>query len=286
MPKQPTFSHVFDEKLSRCLVCGGSCLVDHKRDYRNVLIVRCGSCQFQFMNPQYEDNYIRQFYDDFYVDGDESKAHEAEHEYNFDYYLRLLEKRAAVGELLDVGCGSGSMLAVAKRRGWNVSGYDVDFNSTRAVAARLGEERIFSGDFLQLDETNKYDVITLHQVLEHIKSPNEYLQKLGRLLKDGGYLFVAVPNIHSISKRTKFMLEAARIRRKNVGKYYDTYHHLLYFTPGTLRELLSRHNFAVEFGRHCHKSKIRESGLLRFLKNQLSERIIPTSAFFVIAKKS
>ena len=54
--------HVFDAHLDHCLCCGSQNIRDYKKDYRDVMIVRCGDCGFQFMNPQFEDNYIHQYY--------------------------------------------------------------------------------------------------------------------------------------------------------------------------------------------------------------------------------
>lgn len=283
---KPIFNHIVDAKLGSCLICEGTQLIDYKRDWRNVLISRCTYCGFQFMNPQYEDHYIHQYYVDSYIDADRSKSHLVSNLSSYELYLGRIERYLAPGKLLDIGCGNGSLLAVARDRGWQISGYDVDSNSTKAVSERLGETNIYTGDFLCLCESQKYDAITLNQVLEHVKKPNEYLQKIRHLLADGGYVFVAVPNIHSVSNKLKFILESAGIRRKNVGKYYDTYHHLLYFTPSTLRRLLAKHGFASVNSGNCHKTTRRESRAAQFFKNKISGRVFPSSAFFVIAQKA
>jgi 2-polyprenyl-3-methyl-5-hydroxy-6-metoxy-1,4-benzoquinol methylase len=285
MTEQPTFDHVFDEKLESCLICEKKQLSDYKRDWRDVLISRCSFCGFQFMNPQYEDRYIHQYYIDSYVDTARSKTHKTAYEPAYSLYLSLVERHMDPGRLLDIGCGNGSLLAVARERGWQISGYDVDGNSTKAVSERLGETNIFSGDFLELDESQQYDAITLHQVLEHVKNPNEHLQKIRRLLADGGYVFVAVPNIHSVSNKLKFILESIGVRRKNVGKYYDTYHHLLYFTPSTLPRLLTKHGFTPVHTQNCYKANVRESRAVQFVKNNITGRLFPSSAFLVVARK-
>jgi 2-polyprenyl-3-methyl-5-hydroxy-6-metoxy-1,4-benzoquinol methylase len=278
------FNHVFDQKLERCLVCGEEHLADHITDWRNVLISRCSNCSFQFMNPQYDADYIHQFYIDAYADDEASKHHGARHEQIYSFYLDLVERYKSPGSLLDIGCGDGNLLAVARQRGWQISGYDVDDNSTKAVSDRLDGASIFTGDFLALEESIRYDVITLHQVLEHVKNPNEYLQKLRKLLTNDGYVFVAVPNIRSFSNSVKAFLEHVGIRKKNIGKYYDTYHHLLYFTPPTLRKLLTKHGFTPVYTGNCLKTSVGESKLSKMLKRYVIGHFFPPAAFFVIAK--
>ena len=284
MPDKTNLDHVFDEKLECCLVCGKECLTDHIVDWRNVLISRCSSCGFQFMNPQYEGGYIHQFYVDFYVDDDGSKRHGERLAQSFNFYLEIIERRKSPGRLLDIGCGNGTLLATARQRGWQVSGYDVDENSTQAVSDRLDGASVFTGDFLDLDESNKYDAITLHQVLEHVKYPNEYFQKLRRLLNNDGYVFIAVPNIRSFSNSMKALLEYIGVRKKNLGKYYDTYHHLLYFTPPTLRRLLAEHEFTTVYTGNCIKAREDQSKISKWLKRYVTGRLFPPSAFFVIAR--
>jgi 2-polyprenyl-3-methyl-5-hydroxy-6-metoxy-1,4-benzoquinol methylase len=204
--------------------------------------------------------------------------------YGHNFYLSLIEKHMSPGRLLDIGCGNGHLLEAAIRRGWSVHGYDVDKTSTQVVADRLNIE-VGYGDFFSSNLGNEYDLVTMHQVLEHVKDPNTYLSTIYSLINKDGYLFVAVPNIKSLSNVIKYKLEQKGIRKNNIGKYYDTAHHILYFEPKTLTALLNNHGFKVVYQRNCHSTRPNQSRIKRFIMRNFSDHLFGKSAFFIIAKK-
>ena len=274
----------FDDKISNCIACGSPDIPDHLVDHRSIVISRCRRCGFQFMNPQYSDQYLNEFYSQYLDDEDYDYWHEplmASH----DFYLSLVENHSKPGKMLDIGCGNGHLMEAAQRRGWSVQGYDVDQASTQKVADRLGVE-VAHGDFHSCDLGDDYDLVAMHQVLEHLKEPNKYLEKIHSLLNDGGILFVAVPNIRSLSSKLKFGLEQLGLRRKNIGKYYDTSHHVLYFDPRTLTRLLGNHGFQVVTRRNCLSARPGQTSLKRFIMKNLTDHLFAKSAFLVVARKT
>ena len=202
----------FDEKLDKCIACSSHEITDHMIDFRKISISKCNKCGFQFMNPQFTDRYLSEYYSNYMEDEDFDYWHEALL-YGHDFYFSLIEKYIAPGKLLDIGCGNGHLLEAAIRRGWSAHGYDVDKESTQAVSDRLGIE-VDYGDFFSANLGDGYDLITMHQVLEHLKKPNEYLNKVYSLIKNDGYLFVAVPNIRSLSNKIKYSFEQKGIKKK------------------------------------------------------------------------
>ena len=97
--------------------------------------------------------------------------------------------------LLDIGCGTGDFLLNCKNNGWSVVGVEPNKNARSLAETKLSENntsQIYSE--LSLIDSEKFDVITLWHVLEHIPNLNEYISKLKLLLKPNGVLIVAVPN--------------------------------------------------------------------------------------------
>lgn len=100
------------------------------------------------------------------------------------------------GKLLDVGCGSGNMLKIAKQLGWDVMGLEIDPNAVKAAQA-LGLN-VVQGDYRKLNElAQSFDCIICSHVLEHVHNPLELLDLLQKALKHGGTLLLSLPNAKS-----------------------------------------------------------------------------------------
>lgn len=104
------------------------------------------------------------------------------------------------GRLLDVGCGNGSFLRIARSCGWSAVGVDPD---PRAVAGcRAQGFEVLCGGIEQLaGQENRFDVITLNHVIEHLHDPVSILAGCHELLKPGGRLWLETPNIESSGLR-------------------------------------------------------------------------------------
>ena len=194
----------FDKKIDKCIICNSHNIADHLVDFRNINISKCSECDFQFMNPQYTDNYLSEYYSTYTTAEDYNHIKESLL-YGHDFYFSLIEKYANKGTLLDIGCGNGHLLNAAIKRGWSGQGYDVDKESTQITAKRL-DVKVYHGDFFSNQYDGNYNLITMHQVLEHLKEPNKYLEKIYSLIKKDGYIFIAVPNIKSLSNKLKLSL--------------------------------------------------------------------------------
>ena len=99
-------------------------------------------------------------------------------------------------KLLDVGCGNGEFLELAKHYGWDVSGIDFDIEAVKT--ARLKGLDVIHGGIKAVNKDEKYDYITLSHVIEHVYNPAEFLQSCIELLNKGGVLWLETPNIESI----------------------------------------------------------------------------------------
>ena len=274
----------FDEKIKHCIACKSCDIKDHLVDFKNITISKCKNCGFQFMNPQYSNAYLADFYSQ-YIDAKDFEEWNETSLYVHGFYLSLIEKYIKPGKLIDIGCGNGHLMKAALNRGWSVHGYDIDDATTRKVMERLGVT-IDSGNFFAAKLGSDYDLITMHQVLEHLKNPNEYLEKVHSLIKSGGFLFVAVPNIKSLSSRIKSWQEKIGLRKRNVGKHYDTSHHLSYFEPKTIVTLLKQHGFKVVYKRNCHSMRANKTKLRRFINKNLTDHLFAKSAFLIVAQKT
>lgn len=100
------------------------------------------------------------------------------------------------GLLLDVGCGNGGFLVLARQAGWSVEG--LDFDATAVATARSRDLPVTLGGIDALSAHHeRYDVITLSHVIEHVHDPVSFMRQLFDLMKPGGQLWIETPNLAS-----------------------------------------------------------------------------------------
>lgn len=113
---------------------------------------------------------------------------------------RYLPRVPVHGRLLDVGAGNGAFINRARNRGWDVAGAEPD-PAALAQAERQGLHVRNGGIECFAKEQNRFDVITMSHVIEHVHDPRETLTQALRLLKPGGRLYLETPNIGSLGQR-------------------------------------------------------------------------------------
>lgn len=106
----------------------------------------------------------------------------------------------AGGSLLDLGCGDGAFLRLARSCGWDVVGLDPD---PKAVANCVKQGlKVLEGGIERFHrDRDLFDVITMSHVVEHLHDPVGVLKACHRLLKPGGRLWIETPNVASLGHR-------------------------------------------------------------------------------------
>lgn len=152
---------------------------------------------------------------------------------------------------LDIGAGEGKTLLEGLRRGWNVTGIDIVDN--RINTAKSPEVKFIKARFLDYEfPINQYDFIYLDSVLEHVLNPKEYLQKINRILKPGGIVYVGVPNEDSLFndiRKIAFALTGKKHLSEKI-KPFDSPYHVIGFNKKSLEFIFERTNFKIKFMRN------------------------------------
>jgi 2-polyprenyl-3-methyl-5-hydroxy-6-metoxy-1,4-benzoquinol methylase len=91
------------------------------------------------------------------------------------------------GRYLDIGCGSGGILCFARKEGWDVKGLEISDDYAKHVKERLGIE-VETANFLEYENPReKYELVSLIHVLEHLPDSVLTMNKISGLLVDRGY---------------------------------------------------------------------------------------------------
>jgi 2-polyprenyl-3-methyl-5-hydroxy-6-metoxy-1,4-benzoquinol methylase len=139
--------------------------------------------------------------------------------------LDWLGARTTGRRLLDVGCGQGQFVDTASSAGWRAFGIDLAKDAI-AIARSFGVECREEDFFASTLDGERFDVITMTELIEHVPAPGRFLQRARELLGPGGLLYLTTPNFSSLSRRIMG------------GEWYPVLpEHLSYFTPRVLCEL-------------------------------------------------
>lgn len=237
----------------RCPVCGSP---DASRRYRitRFEILACRACGQIYLDPMPDAEEIRELFRQLYTSG-EGSVPELKDYYGFCYHdeptnplvqqyeawLAEIEKRRAPGRLLDVGCGTGLFLSVARRRGWEPFGIDDSAEATRWAREHFGLEPWCGGFEDFASEGRRFDVITGWDIIEHAREPVALLQAARRCLAPGGLVALSTPNQRSIlDLMAGWMYRATGGRVTAPLEKFYIEQHFLYFTPDSLRSCLER----------------------------------------------
>lgn len=204
--------------------------------------VRCLSCRLVYIDPVPPEATTHESYGPGYYEPWQGREERSRLRL-WRRRLRLVEARSRRGTLLDVGCGDGLFLSVAREAGWHVDGIEFSPEGARRSSARLGRpvavgdltrERLLKGPF---------DVITLWHVLEHLVEPGAMLDAARARLLPGGLLVVAVPNLDNLPMQAAYRLARGRpLPLYEVGAREP---HISHFDPQTLPAFLARRGFTT-----------------------------------------
>lgn len=131
--------------------------------------------------------------------------------------------------LLDVGCGAGQFLLRAQAAGYSAEGIDPDHKSVAFVRETLNIPAR-AGSFEVLDARDRFDVIGMLGVLEHVEDPVGFLEAARDRLSARGELLVGVPNVHSLNRRI------SRLSKHDWDMFLEP-GHLYHYGAETLRRL-------------------------------------------------
>jgi len=220
-------------------------------------IVRCKLCDFAYTNPRLKARFLKRLYSEGYFKNNNSHvigyADYVKDEENitktFLKRLAMIEKHVKKGRLLDVGCATGFFLNSARENGWSVEGVEVsDFAAD--FARKKFDLQIYVGDIEKINlPKNRYDLITMWDVIEHIVNPIKVLKHLRASLTDNGILVMTTPDEGSIP---------ARITKHKWVGYKLSDEHLAYFSKKTMINLLEQTGFSMinshQVGKYVHFS--------------------------------
>jgi 2-polyprenyl-3-methyl-5-hydroxy-6-metoxy-1,4-benzoquinol methylase len=181
----------------RQLVPGDLAITDDR--YGTTLrLLDCDGCSFRFADPaalpELSELY-RSLDDPAYEDGAEPRLAQQR-----ELLRRVLRAAPGTKSVLDVGTATGLLLAAAAEAGLEAVG--VEPSESLAAAGRRSGRDVRTGALADADlGDQRFDLVTLVDVLEHVIDPVALLESAVRRLAPGGRLLVVTPDVSSVAAR-------------------------------------------------------------------------------------
>jgi 2-polyprenyl-3-methyl-5-hydroxy-6-metoxy-1,4-benzoquinol methylase len=179
--------------------------------------VICKSCGMIFTNPQPTSETLKWFYESDQRFG-ESSSHFRE------LQVKFIQNNVSQDckTIFDIGAFNGKFLDILKGKGYEVFGIEPSEEGVQQALDHYDIKLIngfFNEEILKtLDD--KFDVVTIRHVLEHIQSPLDFLKCVIRVTNQNKYIFIEVP-------------DASRPFSDNVADFFSN-QHIMHFTEGSL----------------------------------------------------
>jgi SAM-dependent methyltransferase len=211
-------------------------------------LLYCPGCDLGFVDPMPTPAELTEFYasDAYFEGGHEGFGFENQKEVGdglrvslltgWPYLDRLEEIVPSRGSILDVGCGTGFRLSVAKERGWDAQGVELSEYASGVGRDHYGLQvkncRLAEADFAP----ESFDAIMINAVLEHVPDPVRLLSEASALLRPGGGMAILLP--HYGSPRAKMRGAAWNEIRPP--------EHLTFHSHASIRAMAERSGLQVE----------------------------------------
>lgn len=198
-------------------------------------LVRCTNCEHIQIRNWPEQLEIKHY--DYYLNRLGADRKDRYREINTLRQKELLTefgKRTSGRKILDVGCGEGQFVYTANQNGWKALGIDLSEPAIQLCKKFGANARSIDFFSAELDR-EKFDVIVMSELIEHVPHPGRFLKRAEELLLAGGFLYLTTPNFRSLTERSL---------RQNWSAI--SIQHISYFYPSSFKRLVqSQTHFIV-----------------------------------------
>ncbi len=233
-----------------CILCNSgeaTYLADYSYHGERLSIVECKKCGLIYTNPRLTKEREIELFQDSYFNLADEEAWGVNRLPNYRALLDKLEKFHRPGRLLDMGCGFGHFLKFARVRGWEC--YGVEPSKAACDYARNNLDfNVIQGELREGSfSTNFFDAVVLWDVLYLFSDPVSELNKINRIMKEGGVLGIRIVTNKGPFMKLFLVLSNLHFVKRKSSSYYPFWNPdwLYNFSRKNLNRLLKNSGFNI-----------------------------------------
>ena len=223
-------------KIAECLVCKNNKLTYFESSLRNDYdLGECEVCNFKYAHPRPNIDFLVDYYNGissvrFYKQGNDKAIKDTK-----KIYKIIQKNNPDAKKVLEIGCSTGYYLKGLQLRGYEVCGSELSEDAVK-LAKEWYDVKAFASEFPPESHFNKYDVVIIHHVIEHVMNPKEFLERASNYLAKDGIFIIETPNVKSLG---------IKIFKNNYPVFCPP-GHLNFFSTSTLEKILPNNHVTLE----------------------------------------
>lgn len=228
--------------MNNCIVCNST---NAKPFYPGIL--KCQRCGHVFADLLLSDQELFELYKKDYFFGEEYSDYVADKQIiqkNFKLRLKTLNtfiKPNVHTKLFEIGCAYGFFLDIAQHHFNQVQGIDITVDGIRYAREAL-KLNVLQSDLLKHDFCEqKFDVVCMWDTIEHLRQPEQYIEKISKQMASGALLAITTGDIGSLNARL----------RKEQWRLIHPPTHIHYFSKQSIATMLNNYGFDVVYNQYC-----------------------------------
>jgi len=281
MPSQESYIPKVWEKVA-CPICGSAEFSIYERFGSELqsTYVRCRNCTlvYQSPRPKYDQHFIDSAYASYYqfsenldLNDQTSVQHSSVNMFQ-EEVQNLLKYDKRRTNVLDIGSAMGTFLFAAKPYYKKAIGLDVSEQMAR-FAERSTGATIYIQQFNDFSYPEKFSLIHMSHVIEHVPNPVEWLNQAKSMLEDDGVLVINVPNKYSLAFRLQHLFYKTGLKPQFSSTWTDPARvpdHLYEPNVKSMLMLLKANGFGLlEYFSYSRKDPVSNRSLFSKLYNRV-----------------
>lgn len=203
------------------------------RDNDKYVVYKCHNCWLEYLYPQPDLKTLDKIYNTDYYGSwgikDNYENVKNMKQATFSWVIEKIKTYKKTWKLLDIWCATWFFMDIAQKKWFDVYWVDISKEAVKTAQSIFWEHKVFNASIDDFNIKEKFDVIVMTDLLEHVFDPLKTLKQVKEFLNSDGIIVILSPHAESFSRK---VMNSYRMQFK--------LEHLYYFTDKSIENLCKK----------------------------------------------